>query len=111
MLNLQHLVGNVCYENTHYTVEERSHLSEGVCHPGAAAQPRLCRLGCCCCACSTRFFDLSRLCGNRHGEPVPIPCIPGSLPALAQVAIQRDRKGQLSMRDQDYNQEEEKETL
>src|SRR6266571_4761148 len=37
MLNLKHLVGNVCYENTHYTVDERSHLSDGVCHPGATA--------------------------------------------------------------------------
>src|SRR6266567_7172202 len=97
MLNLQHLVGNVCYENTHYTVEERSHLSEGVCHPGATAQPRLRRLGCRRCACSTRFVELSRLYCDHHGEPVPLPGLPGSLPALAQVGPQSDRKGPLSI--------------
>ncbi len=48
------------------------------------------RLGCRRCACSTRFVDLFRLCCDRHGEPVPLPGIPGTLPALAQVA--RDKK-------------------
>ncbi len=65
-------------------VQERADLSEGVCDSCASAQPGCSHLESRRYACSTRIVDLSRVCSDRYGGPVPVPGIPGSLPALVR---------------------------
>src|SRR5260370_20674761 len=63
-------------------VQERPDLAPGVYHASAPAQHRIGRLECRGCACSTGGVDLSRICGDSYGGPIPVPGIPGSLPLL-----------------------------
>lgn len=64
--------------------KESPHLPEGLCYSRAPAQSGCRRLECPRDAWSTWSVDLSQVCNNRHGWPVPVPPVSGALPLLVR---------------------------
>src|SRR5258708_21904218 len=72
--------------------KEPPNLSESICHSRAPTQPGCRRLECPRDAWSTWSVDLSWVCSDRHGQPVLVPAVPGSLPLLVPSRMRGHRE-------------------